>query len=241
MDINLSKLREIVEDRGAWHAAVHGVAKSWTWLIDWTTTKTILCWDFAEYKGWSQCMITWSLLSSGKERIHLPMQEMQETQIQSLGREDPLEKEMATHSSILAWRIPWTEEPGGLQSMGSQSCTPSMCTCSCVHTHTLAHRQSVQFSRSVVSDSLWLHGLQYAMLLHPSPAPELAQTHIHWIGDATQPSHPLSSPSPPAFNLSQHQGLFQWVSSSHHVGKYWRQPVAFIYFISTPHIMGIKI
>ena len=45
---------------------------------------------------------------------------MQETQVQYLDREDPLEKEMATHSSILAWRIPWTEEPGGLQSMGSQ-------------------------------------------------------------------------------------------------------------------------
>ena len=45
---------------------------------------------------------------------------MQETQVRFLGREDPLEKEMATHSSILAWRIPWTEEPGGLQSVGSQ-------------------------------------------------------------------------------------------------------------------------
>ena len=45
---------------------------------------------------------------------------MQETCVQSLGWEDPLEKEMATHSSVLAWRIPWTEEPGGLQSMGSQ-------------------------------------------------------------------------------------------------------------------------
>ena len=45
--------------------------------------------------------------------------EMQETHVQSLGWEDPLEKGMATHSSILAWRIPWTEEPGGLQSMGS--------------------------------------------------------------------------------------------------------------------------
>ena len=44
---------------------------------------------------------------------------------------------------------------------------------------------------------------------------ELAQTHAHWVGDAIQPSHPLLSPSPPAFNLSQHQGLFQWVSSWH--------------------------
>ena len=49
--------------------------------------------------------------------------------------------------------------------------------------------------------------------------PELAQTHVHWGGDAIQPSHPLSSPSPPTFNLSQHQGLFQWVSSLHHVAK----------------------
>ena len=52
---------------------------------------------------------------------HLPA--MRETWVRSLGREDPLEKEMATHSSILAWKILWTEEPGGLQSMGSQSQT----------------------------------------------------------------------------------------------------------------------
>ena len=45
---------------------------------------------------------------------------MQETQVQLLGQEDPVEKEMATHSSILAWEIPWAEEPGGLQSVGSQ-------------------------------------------------------------------------------------------------------------------------
>ena len=51
------------------------------------------------------------------------MQEMQETRVQPLGQEDTLEKEMATHSSIPAWEIPWTEEPGGLQSMESQSQT----------------------------------------------------------------------------------------------------------------------
>ena len=48
------------------------------------------------------------------------MLEMQETQVRSPGREDPLEEEMAVHSSILAWKTPWTEEPGGLQSTGSQ-------------------------------------------------------------------------------------------------------------------------
>ena len=51
--------------------------------------------------------------------------------------------------------------------------------------------------------------------------PEFAQTHVHWVGDAIQPSHPLSSPSSPAFCLSQHQGLYQWVSSAHQVAKYW--------------------
>ena len=49
--------------------------------------------------------------------------------------------------------------------------------------------------------------------------PELAQTHVHWVGYATQPSNPLSAPSPSAFNFSQHQGLFQWIGSSHQVAK----------------------
>ena len=48
---------------------------------------------------------------------------------------------------------------------------------------------------------------------------EFTQTHVHWVSDAIQPSHPLSSPSPPAFNLFQHQGLFKWVNSSHQVAK----------------------
>ena len=53
--------------------------------------------------------------------------------------------------------------------------------------------------------------------------PEITQTHVHWVGDAIQPSHLLSSPSPSAFNLSQHQSLFQWVSSSHQVARVtWR-------------------
>ena len=78
---------------------------------------------------------------------------------------------------------------------------------------------SVQFSCSVVSDSLWPHGLQHTRLpVHHQPL-ELTQTHVHRVGDAIQPSNALSAPSPPAFNLSQHQGLFQGVSSSHQVAK----------------------
>ena len=77
----------------------------------------------------------------------------------------------------------------------------------------------VQFSGSVVSDSVRPHGLQHARLPCSSPLPELAQTHVHWISDAIQPSHPLSSPSALAFSLSKHKGPFQGVSSSHQVAK----------------------
>ena len=65
---------------------------------------------------------------------------------------------------------------------------------------------------------------------------EFTQTHVHWVGDAIQPSHPLSSPSPPALNLSQHQGLFQWVSSSHQVAKvleFQLQPQSFQWIFRT--------
>ena len=58
--------------------------------------------------------------------------------------------------------------------------------------------------------------------------PKLAQTHVHWVGGAIQPSHALLFPSPPAFNLSQHQGLFQRVSSSHHVGQSIGASAAFL-------------
>ena len=78
---------------------------------------------------------------------------------------------------------------------------------------------SVQFSSSVVSNSLRPHESQHARPPCPSPTPEFTQTHAHRVSDAIQPSHPLSSPSPPAPNPSQHQGLFQWVNSSHQVAK----------------------
>ena len=66
------------------------------------------------------------------------VQERQETPVQSLGGKDPLVKEMGTHSSILAWEIPWTEEPGGLQSLGSQRVGLDWVT-KHTHTHTYTH------------------------------------------------------------------------------------------------------
>ena len=95
MDMSLSKVRAMVKDREAWGAAVHGVTKIQTRLSDWTTKAT-----------------------SGEESACRG--EMQEMWVQSLGWEDPLQYEMATCSSILVWKTPWTEEPGRLQSMGSQ-------------------------------------------------------------------------------------------------------------------------
>ena len=70
-----------------------------------------------------------------------------------------------------------------------------------------------------MSDSSKPHGLQHASLPCPSPSSEFAQVHVHWIGDAIQPSHSLSPSSPSAFHLSQHQGLFQWVNCLHQVAK----------------------
>ena len=112
------------------------------------------------------------------------------------GSEDPLEKEMATHCSTLAWKIPWTEEPGRLMSQFSsvvQSCLTLFDLMNCTTPGLPAHHQ----------------------------LPEFTQTHVHWVSDAIQPSHPLLSPSPPAFNLSQHQGLINESVLPIREGKYW--------------------
>ena len=77
---------------------------------------------------------------------------------------------------------------------------------------------SVQFSHSVTSNSLRPHDHSTPGLPVHHQLPS-TQTHVHQVGDAIQPSHPLASPSPPALSHSQHQGLFKWVSSSHQVNK----------------------
>ena len=79
--------------------------------------------------------------------------------------------------------------------------------------------QSVQFSLSVVSNSLQPMNHSMPGLPVHHQLPESTQTHVHWVSDAIQPFHPQSSPSPHALNLSQHQAVFQWVSSSHQVAK----------------------
>ena len=84
-----------------------------------------------------------------------------------------------------------------------------------------APNPSVQFSSVAHScPTLW-DAMDCSMSGFPvhQQLQKFTQTHIHWVSDAIQPSHPLSSPSPPTFNLSQHQSLFNWVSSSHQVAK----------------------
>ena len=76
-----------------------------------------------------------------------------------------------------------------------------------------------QFIHSVMSDSLQPHGLRDIRLPCLSPTPGAYSIHAHWVGDAIQPSHPLSPPSSPAFNLFQHKGPFQCISSLHQVAK----------------------
>ena len=161
---------------------------------------------------------------------------VQETWVWSLGWEDPLEKGMATHSNIFACRVLWTEETGKLQSRGLQRVGYHW------ETKHIAHKngyQEVKWERYKLGDWNWhIHinqSVSSVVQSCPTPCdpmncitpglpvhhqlPESTQTHVHWVSDAIQPYHPLSSPSPPALNLSQHQGLFKWVSSLNQVAK----------------------
>ena len=77
----------------------------------------------------------------------------------------------------------------------------------------------VQFSCSVMSGSLQPYGLQFSRPPVHHQLLDFIQTYVHWVGEAIQSSHPLSSPSRPTFNLSQHQGLFKWVSYLYQIAK----------------------
>ena len=99
---------------------------------------------------------------------------------------------------------------------------------------------SVQFSRSVVSESLWPHELQHARPPFHHQLPEFTQTHIHQVGDAIQPFHPLSSPFPLAPNHSQHHSLSQWVNSSHQVAKVLQFQLQHQSFQWTPRLISFR-
>ena len=119
---------------------------------------------------------------------------MREAWVQSLVWED-LEKEMATHSSILAWKIPWMEKPGRLYSMGSQTVGHDWAT-SISLTYFYSFVLGLVFHLVQSLSRVWLlqpHSLQHSRLCCLSPTPRDCSTHIHWVSDAIKPSHHLSS------------------------------------------------
>ena len=122
------------------------------------------------------------------------------------------EKAMAPHSSTLAWKIPQTEEPGGLQSMGSHRVGHGWRDLAGAAAACLFIRWQFSAVQSLSCVwffvTLWTAACQASLTITNS---KLTQTPVHWVSDAIQPPHPLSSPSPPALSLSQDQDLFQWV------------------------------
>ena len=123
------------------------------------------------------------------------------------------------------WQPRWWDSVGsGREAQKGEACVHLMADSDCSVQFSSVQSLSrvwlfATFSRSVVSDSLWPHESQHTGFPVHHQLPDFTQTHAHRVGDAIQPSHPLSSPSPPAPNPSQHQDLFQWVSSSYEVAK----------------------
>ena len=109
----------------------------------------------------------------------------------------------------------------GFSYLGREVSLHSYCSKAQSTTWKAQIKASVQFSHSVVSVPCDPMDCSTPGFPVHHQLPELAETHVHRVDDAVQPPHLLSSPSPSAFNLSQHQGLFQWVGSSHQMAKYW--------------------
>jgi len=152
---------------------------------------------------------------------------------------------MATHSSVLAWRIPGTGKPGGLSSMGSHRVGHDWSDLAAVAAayillFILNFGSEIHITKKIIlCKQNWQIFSYYNFssvtqscptlcdpMNHSTPGLpiyyqllEFTQIHVHRVSDAIQPSHPLSSLSPPAPNPFQHQSLFQWVNSSHEVAK----------------------
>ena len=113
----------------------------------------------------------------------------------------------------------WREVGEGFRT--GDTCTPMADSCQCM-AKPLQYYKVIQFSSVAQSCPTVCDPMDCStpgLPVHHQLPPEFTQTHVHWVRDAIQPSHPLSSPSPPTFNLAQHQGVFKWVRSLQQVAK----------------------
>jgi len=155
--------------------------------------------------NWSALSIylpLWVKTLSSKRGLH---------SVKSLYKRCSTRGEIATHSSIVAWRSSLTVWKG--KKIWHQKMIPQ--------DQKVSNMLQRKFSSVTQSCPTLCDPMDDRMTGFPvyHQLPEFVQTHVHQVGDVIQPPHPLSSPSPPAFNLSQHQGLFKWVSFSHQVAK----------------------
>ena len=187
MDMSLSKLWKMVQDRETWRAAIHGVAKSQTRLSDWTETRNLMY--LFGYVNYGKSCISRDLVSSCNSR------------------------------SIQVEIRPFGE---GVRIRYRSELILTFYSIVCLFYLTCQVSFSIWIQFSSVAHhvrlfaTLWTATRQASLSHHQLP--KLTQTHVHWVSDTNQPSHPLSSPSLPTFNLSQHQGLFWWVSSGQSIG-----------------------
>ena len=151
MDVNFGKFWEMVWDREAWHAAVHGVAKSWTWLGDWTAAATTN--GYPTVKTMEKERRDLKSLCKSSVTLYENLNPI------CLWRYNKIFY-FKKHKLLQNWKLIYT----------------------IIDKYHSSH--SVQFSPSVVSDSLQLHGLQHTRPPCPSPSPKLTQIQVHWIGNA---------------------------------------------------------
>ena len=197
MNLSLSKLWEMVENRDTWFAAVHGVTKHQTWLSYWTTRIP------GELSARAVSFVS-------RWYPKLPI-------LRSLkGRGVNTDKGKWKAVGLDRRALPLT-----LTFIFPLFSTVNYCPVSLMQIYLEILLLVHQFS-SVTQSCLTLcepmNCSTPGLPVHHQ-LPEFIQTHVYWVGDAIQPSHPLLSPSPPALKLFQHQGLFKWVISSHQVAK----------------------
>ena len=230
-------------DGGAWWAAVHGVAKGWTRLRDWETSLSLF--TFLHWRRkWQPTPVFLPGESQGRGSLVAAVYGVAQSQTRlkwlssssscdykawfiARPRVIPTLAEIFEISEYRAVSGTYPRKPDihhllitPKNSNLGKTTTINMCQCKEV-SNLISNFSSVQFSSVAQSCPTLYNAMNCSTPGLPVhyQLPEFTRTHVHRVSDAIQPSHPLSSPSPPAPNPSQHHSLFQWVNSSHEVAK----------------------